>query len=122
MMTAPAVSTAVVAVPMLDLNHSTIRRCHRGNAHPGGSGSAHRQRSKQRSSNQNEASHPSFSPSRNRDEAQVPDEWICSAVVKLIVQRILAQRLRDRHAKMAMEIFGKKWQVGPLMIYRERAE
>jgi len=58
MVTATAVSTAVVAVPMLDLNHSTIRRCHRGNAQPGGSGHGHRQRSKQRRNNQNETSHP----------------------------------------------------------------
>jgi hypothetical protein len=58
MVTAAAVSTAVVAVPVLDLNHSTIRRCHRGNAQPGGSGYSHRQRSKQRRNNQNETSHP----------------------------------------------------------------
>ena len=61
-LTATAVSTAVVAVPMLDLNHSTIRRCHRGNAQPGGSGHGHRQRSKQRRNNKNEASHPFFLP------------------------------------------------------------
>ena len=61
-MTAPAVSMAVVAVPMLDLNHSTIRRRHRGNAQPGGSGRGHRQRSKQRRNNKNEASHPFFLP------------------------------------------------------------
>ena len=64
MVTATAVSTAVVAVPMLDLNHSTIRRCHRGNAQPGGSGYGHRQRSKQRGTNQNETSHPFYLPNR----------------------------------------------------------
>ena len=62
MVTATAVSTAVVAVPMLDLNHSTIRRRHRGNAQPGGSRRGHRQRSKQRRNNKNEASHPFFLP------------------------------------------------------------
>jgi hypothetical protein len=55
---------AVVATPMLDLNHSTIRRGHRGDAQPGGSGYGHRQRSQQRSADQNETSHPFLSPNR----------------------------------------------------------
>ena len=47
MVTAPAaVSTAVVAMSMPDLNHATIRRRHRGNAQPGESGYAYRQRGK----------------------------------------------------------------------------
>jgi hypothetical protein len=49
---------------MLDLNHSTIRRGHRGDAQPGGSGYGHRQRSQQRSADQNETSHPFLSPNR----------------------------------------------------------
>ena len=68
MVTAPAVSTAVVSVAMpatmLDLDHATIRRRHRGNAQPGGSGYGHRQRSKQRGTNQNETSHPFYLPNR----------------------------------------------------------
>jgi hypothetical protein len=68
MVTAPAVPTAVVAVAMtatmLDLDHATVRRCHRGNAQPGGSGYGHRQRSKQRGTNQNETSHPFYLPNR----------------------------------------------------------
>jgi hypothetical protein len=46
MVTAPAMSTAVVAMSMLDLNHATIRCRHRANTQPGGSRQAHRQRSK----------------------------------------------------------------------------
>jgi hypothetical protein len=57
-----AVSTAVVAVPMLDFNHATIRRGHWSKAQPGGSGCGHGQRSKQRGNNQNEASHSVFLP------------------------------------------------------------
>ncbi|MDE5455663.1 hypothetical protein GWE18_23045 [Bradyrhizobium sp. CSA112] len=84
MMTASAVPTSMTApAPMLDLYHSAIRRGHRGNAQPGGSGYGHGQRSKQRSSNQNETSHLVLSPSRDRDEAQVPEEWVCSPGVKL---------------------------------------
>jgi len=33
------------------------------------------------------------SPSRDRDEAQFPDEWICSVVVKLISLAIFEHRL-----------------------------
>jgi hypothetical protein len=62
MVTASAVSTAVVAVPMLDFNHATIRRGHWSKAQPGGSGYGHGQRSKQRGNNQNEASHSVFLP------------------------------------------------------------
>jgi hypothetical protein len=65
MVTAPAVTVSVaMTAPMLDLDHATIRRRHRGNAQPGGSGYGHRQRSKQRGTNQNETSHPFYLPNR----------------------------------------------------------
>jgi len=74
MVTAPTMRAAMVAMSVPYFNHATIRRRHRGNAQPGGSGYAHRQRSKQRRNNQNEASHPFHLPSRDRDEAQVPGQ------------------------------------------------
>ena len=63
MVTASAVPMPVaMTAPMLDLNHAAIRRGHRGHAQPGGRGNGHCQRSKQRSSNQNETSHLVFLP------------------------------------------------------------
>jgi hypothetical protein len=73
MVAAPTMRAAMVAMSVPYFNHATIRRRHRGNAQPGGSGYAHRQRSKQRRNYQNEASHPFHLPSRDRDEAQVPE-------------------------------------------------
>ena len=59
------VSVAVaVTAPMPDLNHSAVRRGHRGNAQPGGSGYGHCQ---QRKTNQGDTSHTVFSRSRDCD-------------------------------------------------------
>jgi hypothetical protein len=57
MSASPVHVSVTVAAPMLDFDRSAIRRGHRGHAQPGGSGYGHGQRSKQRSSNQNETSH-----------------------------------------------------------------
>jgi hypothetical protein len=86
---------------MPDLNHATIRRRHRGNAQPGESGYAHRQRSNKRRNNQNEASHPFHLPSRDRDEAQVPYRWICSVVPKLnhLPESATWREGKNRHGK-----------------------
>jgi hypothetical protein len=62
---APPVHVSVaVAAPMLDLNHSAVRRGHRGHAQPGGSGYGHCQ---QRKTNQGDTSHTVFSRSRDCD-------------------------------------------------------
>jgi hypothetical protein len=59
------VSVAVaVTAPMPDLNHSAVRRGHRGNAQPGGSGYGHCQ---QRKTDQADTSHTVSSRSRDCD-------------------------------------------------------
>jgi hypothetical protein len=83
--TAPAAAHVSVAMPVaaLDLDQGAVHRRRGRYAQPGGSGYGHGQRSKQRSSNQNETSHLASLPSRNRDQAQVPDERVCSRGPKL---------------------------------------
>jgi hypothetical protein len=60
----PVLVPVAVAAPMLDLDHSTIRRGHRGDAQPGGSGYGHCQ---QRKTNQGDTSHTVSSRSRDCD-------------------------------------------------------
>ena len=60
----PVHVSVAVAAPMLDLNHSAVRRGHRGHAQPGGSGYGHCQ---QRKTNQGDTSHTVFSRSRDCD-------------------------------------------------------
>jgi hypothetical protein len=60
----PVHVSVAVAAPMLDLNHSAVRRGHRGHAQPGGSGYGHCQ---QRKTNQGDTSHTVFSRSRDSD-------------------------------------------------------
>jgi hypothetical protein len=83
--TAPAAAHVSVAMPVAapDLDQGAVHRRRGRYAQPGGSGYGHGQRSKQRSSNQNETSHLVSLPSRHRDQAQVPDEWVCSPGPKL---------------------------------------
>jgi len=65
MVSASAVPVSMaMAAPMLDLGHSIIRRRHRGDAQPGGSGYGHCQQCK---TNQGDTSHAVSSRSRDCD-------------------------------------------------------
>ena len=78
----PAHVSVAVTVAALDLDQGAVHRGRGRHAQPGGSGYGHGQRSKQRSSDQNETSHLVSLPSRHRDQAQVPDERVCSPKLK----------------------------------------
>ena len=82
---APAAAhmSVAMAVTALDLDQGAVHRGRGRYAEPGGSGYGHGQRSKQRSSDQNETSHLVSLPSRHRDQAQVPDARVCSGEPKL---------------------------------------